>query len=228
MNKKAILPIVILISVILITACGNKSNQKKENNEANTEANIKPNSDKHDKKESNKESNPKLVKNGNLKKINEYRYDQFGTKQILVRNTSLNKIQTNGDISYTINKVKVYKNEAKNDSALNAAKQALNVENLSNPYYSVQVKFSIKNSSDKTIYLQGIEYLKLGHTFLSPYAGLNDLSAGKKIPANSYKSSSVVGAINLYPDKGSIKFSPAYDKKGNGISNASDNIEFSY
>lgn len=220
MTKKTILPFVLLFSLFLITACGNQSNSKKETNKTNIEANIN--------QSSNQNRKPKLIKNGDLKEINDYRFDQFGTKQTLVRNTSLNTVKNEGQISYTINKVKIYKNEAKNKSALDAAKQALNVENLSDTYYSSQVKFSIKNNSKRTIYLQGVEYLKLGNTFLSPYSGLSDLSAGKKVSANSYTSSSVVGAINLYPKSGEIKFSTAYDKAGKGVSNASDNIKISY
>ncbi|GLB46974.1 hypothetical protein WR164_09530 [Philodulcilactobacillus myokoensis] len=245
----------ILLIGILLTGCGQEkqSSTTINNNSSNSNhqhsswnhSNIKTNeSDQSKQKQSNFDhyhyqvpksyrSNHEYIKNGNLKHVGEFSFDQFGTKEKLDRISNINQSINSGKIKYTIKSIHLFKNKAHNKEALDAVKQVFNLNQISSTYDTIQLKFNVTNRSDQTVNLNGIKLIQINHDqTLSSNQQLNDESAGQTLQPHQSKSMFAMGLINNYNFKHlkllQIQFNGVYNQHGKLIDPPSRTININY
>ncbi|PWG00693.1 hypothetical protein [Levilactobacillus bambusae] len=226
MTKKSIL-FVSAIVLITLSGCSTSSNQgKKADTDPNFNANqsatnvalsttsssISSTSFTPSRTETNRKN---YVQPSQLFHPGEFTYDQVGTRQQLLKmRTKHHKIQS-GPLSYTITRVRVIKNHAVNQPALNYAEQQFNAKPLARTYYTVQLSFLVQNHSSQDLVLGGVKQLKLSNgVTLAPNQQLSDRSAGRIIRSHKSLTTSALGLLGSQTNpkitSATIRFNPAF------------------
>ena len=124
--------------------------------------------------------------------------------------------------STQIKQVRLIKNEAKTAKAKNGF-TAFSNTGIGSTYYTLQIKYTIKNESNSTIIVGGLNYVKLSANYAgTPISNMVDSSAGKQIRAGKTINTTVVTLVpnNLANrlHSCSIQFSSTYSISGKSLS----------
>ncbi|GEO68517.1 hypothetical protein [Levilactobacillus acidifarinae] len=129
------------------------------------------------------------VKSGALTQTGQYTYDSVGTKLTLAQVQHPQTTLKSGPFTYRLTTVRLIRNVAETADAKKMAAQALNLNTVKSPYYTLQVKFTIINHRHQDLTTDGIKGIRLGTQtdapLLTAATQLSDASAGKTVPANS-------------------------------------------
>lgn len=160
-------------------------------------------------------------KSGLLSFPGQFAYDQAGTKLTLSQNKRLNQQTASQGISYQVTDVKRFNNNAKTKRAMQMAQQAFNIGQIPNPYQTLQIKFTVKNTSDHPVKIDGIQRVTLNGSRTIASNGISDPSAGQVLNKNSAKTFSgmiLIGPTNFKVNQINVKFSGSFNDSGQLVS----------
>jgi len=232
MSDKHFMLTVILTASLILTGCGSQAKTNKQaqsssvssssqsaktpERSASDQATMKPyqvpSSEKNDQN---------YQKSGLLSVPGQFAYDQAGTKLTLAQNKPQNQQTANRGITYHITDTKRFNNNAKTKRAVQMAQQAFNVGQLPNPYQTLQVKFTVNNSSENSVKIDGIQKVSLNGS--KPYSstGISDPSAGQVIHKNQTRTFSAMilaGPTSFKINQLRIQFSGSFNQSGQPVS----------
>ncbi|AVL00069.1 hypothetical protein N6G96_06585 [Pediococcus inopinatus] len=163
------------------------------------------------------------ISHGYLTKPKQFSYDSFGTKLTLDKYKKSDQVIINRPLRYQISQVRLLKNEAKTKKAKQVVATAFNNTDITNPYYTLQLKYTIKNESSQTVIIGGLNYVKLSNSYAgTPLSNMVDSAAGKKLAAGKTLSTNVVvlvpASLVHTLNNCTIQFSSAYSVNGKSLS----------
>lgn len=231
-NKRLMLTTILAIGVIL-AGCGSQAKSNKQSQastssssqqvktpekSASEQATMKPY-----KVPSSEKNNRNYQKSGLLSFPGQFAYDQAGTKLTLSQNKQLNQQTASRGISYQITDVKRFNNNAKTKRAMQMAQQAFNVGQIPNPYQTLQIKFSVKNTTAQSVKIDGIQKISLNGSRSIAANGISDPSAGQVINKNSARTFSamiLVGPASFKVTQLTVQFSGSFNDSGQAVAKA--------
>lgn len=165
----------------------------------------------------------RYVAHGDLNLPKQFSYDSFGTKLTLDKIKKVDQTIINRPLQFQIKQVRLIKNEAKTAKAKKMVSTAFSNTGIGSTYYTLQIKYTIKNESNSTIIVGGLNYVKLSANYAgTPISNMVDSSAGKQIRAGKTINTTVVTLVpnNLANrlHSCSIQFSSAYSISGKSLS----------
>lgn len=231
MTRKPFILTTILTAGLILSGCGSqvKSHQTTHSSSqasssqqvqtpaksASDQANMKPY-----KVPSSEKDNHNYQKSGLLSFPGQFAYDQAGTKLTLSQNKRLSQQTASQGISYQITDVKRFNNNAKTKRAMQMAQQAFNIGQIPNPYQTLQIKFTVKNTSGHAVKIDGIQKVSLNSSRTIAANGISDSSAGQVINKNSSRTFSgmiLVGPADFKVSQLSVKFSGSFNNSGQQV-----------
>ncbi|MFC6253499.1 hypothetical protein ACFP1H_02625 [Secundilactobacillus hailunensis] len=232
MSDKHFMLTVILAAGLILTGCGSqaKTNQHTQSSSASSssqstktpersasdQATMKPY-----KVPSSEKDNQNYQKSGLLSIPGQFAYDQAGTKLTLAQNKHQNQQTASRGIAYHIITTKRFNNNAKTKRAIQMAQQAFNVGQLPNPYQTLQIKFTVNNSSENAVKIDGVQKISLNGSKPITSTGISDPSAGQVIHKNQTRTFSamiLVGPTSFKVNRLSIQFSGSFNQSGQQVS----------
>lgn len=225
MKPKYVLPIILLTGLTLagchhttqdhpkINHGETESSRQNSNRPEAAQATVKP---YHVPKSEAKQSNYK--KSGLLRLPGQFSYDQVGTKLTLQQSKKAAYQTSKDGITYRIQQIKQFKNQANTEQSKSMAQQAFNIAAMPNPYKTLQLKVTISNRTSKLVKLNGVSgFIYNGTRKISPSSGISDPTAGQSLSAGQTKTSSImilVGPAKTTLDSFSVQFSGTYNASG--------------
>ncbi|MBU7555702.1 hypothetical protein NVV78_04175 [Pediococcus ethanolidurans] len=168
----------------------------------------------------------KYVSHGALTQPKQFSYDSFGTKLTLDKFKKVNQTIITRPLKYQITQVRLLKNEAKTEKAKKVVATAFNNTDINSTYYTLQIKYTIKNDGNTEAIIGGLNYVKLSSSYAgTPLSNMVDGSAGKHVGSGKTISTNV---MTLVPDNlvhslktCTIQFSGSYRTDGKNLSKES-------
>lgn len=191
-----------------------KTPEKSASDQATMKPYNVPNTEKH---------NRHYQKSGMLTLPGQFAYDQAGTKLTLFQNKRLNQQTASPGIRYQITDAKRFKNNAKTKRAMQMAQQAFNIGQIPNPYQTLQIKFTVKNTTNHAVKIDGIQRISLNGSRTVASNGISDPSAGQLIQKRSARTFSamiLVGPTSSKIHQLDVKFSGSFNDSGQPVSKA--------
>ncbi|MDR7924342.1 hypothetical protein RIU76_06335 [Latilactobacillus sakei subsp. sakei] len=187
---------VITLSAITLTACSNSVDNSGKYNDA----------DKSGKVVSSKKTtkNSQEVTNGPLLKVGQWTKDSQ-TGKLTLKKIATPKIDVaNGPATFTVNDVKLFKDEINNNNQLEYSKSAFSASSLEKTFYYVQIDYTMKNTSAEEIQYDGINSIVTNDgTQIDMTGQLQDQGAGNRIAPNAKKQSLTLAIVK--PDVTELK-----------------------
>ncbi|MBC1660863.1 hypothetical protein HB947_05000 [Listeria welshimeri] len=134
---------------IFLTGCGGTDNTRKENN-SDGSAEVK------NKKDNN--TSDEYVEDGLLLKVGEWTKDKDYDTKVTLEKIATPKIKVDlGDLNMLIKDVKIFKRENVSD----AEKEEFSGGKVpvTDPYYTIQVKYDLENTGKNALNFNGIDYI---------------------------------------------------------------------
>lgn len=238
MKRQKTVLVSLLLAGVILTGCGSSTGSKSSKSAnstttssstqtshqtpesaANQQATMKPYSvPKSDRQSRN------YQKSGVLSLPGQFSYDRVGTKLQLVQNHRYNQQTSTTGLRYRVTKIKTINNTAKTAAAKSMAAQAFNLQQIPNPYRTVQLTFSVTNSRDETVKIDGIKQVTLNHKgTVTSASGLSDASAGQSLNANqtrTFTAMILAGPADYRVTQLSVAFSGSYSTSGDALAKA--------
>ncbi len=182
--KKLLTSGAVVLTMLTLAACGSNSSDSGKGVD-----NMKS-SKKATESSSKKNSKASLeVTNGAPEKINQWKYfEDFDADGTLVKIAKPTTKIAQGKLSISINAIKIFAMKPKNTDAKKTAADYFGASGVTDPYYVLQVLWSVKNGDTKEIQTNGIKSLVVNGQQYDMGSGLMDDGTGSAIAAGASKS----------------------------------------
>lgn len=170
-----------------LAGCSNSSDSSSKNSDSNVKT-----SQKNKKANSSKE-----IKNGQLAKVGEWKDDMMQGKMKLIKISKINKTYSSNEYDITLKDFKMFEVTPKDDEQKETATTSFGAtDEVTSPYYEIQIQYSIKNNTDTAVQFNGIKSIVTASgTQMDPNSGLQDQGMGVEIAGNATKDTVVMGLI---------------------------------
>lgn len=192
--KKSLLAGLSVLSVFLLSSCGNSYNSS---------ANASSNTQNAETSKTSR-SDAKRV-SGKLTKVGTYSV-RDGRKATLVKifhpSQKLTFQENHKSVEVGFDDIKIIENDIKDSSIKKDLEDAYKTSIHGNKFYTVQIDFNLTNKTGNDAYLEGLSTLTIGNRSLS-YGQFYDPTPGVTVSNNATYSNSIVAVI----EKNEINFS---------------------
>ncbi|VDG23910.1 hypothetical protein [Lactiplantibacillus mudanjiangensis] len=166
------------------------------------------------------------VKSGQLTKAHQYTYDQAGTKVSLTKIKPTTQSFTNGHVTFKFTQIRILKNQPTTKNALKMANQALNTDQITGTYYTLQLRYTVANHRDQSVNIDGITAVKTdqGQT-LTQATQMYDAGAGLRLTAKASKTAFTMALITSNPTtvkQVQVELGGIFTPSGKTLTKASD------
>jgi hypothetical protein len=178
--KKLIALGVTLAAALSLAACGSSSSGGKDTVKESSSAKTTKAKVSSSAKAS---SSNQEVTNGSPVKVGQWKYySDFDADGTLVKIKNLNQTVKQGNVTVTIENVKVYSMKPKNDDAKSTAASYFGASGVTDPYYVLQVNWKAANADSRELQTNGLESIvtNTGQQ-LDTGSGLQDAGTGATV-----------------------------------------------
>ncbi|MFC6323497.1 hypothetical protein [Companilactobacillus baiquanensis] len=186
-TKSLVLSGLTILLASTLTGCSSSSDSSSKNSDSHVKTSQK----------NRKSSSSKEVKSGQLAKVGEWQNDMMQGKMKLIKISKINKTYSSNEYDITLKNFKMFEVTPKdNEQKENAASSFGATEELTSPYYEIQIQYSIKNNTDNAVQFNGIKSIVTASgTQMDPSSGLQDQGMGAEVAGNATKDTAVMGLI---------------------------------
>lgn len=177
---------------LMLVGCGNNTVDNSGKSVESTNNKVSKVKHKKTKKD------PREVVNGELLKVGQWCNDDEQGKMELYKICVPGTVIDDGPIKCTVKSIKIFKITPQTQEQIEIAKDDYDTNSVPKVYYTLQVVYDLKNTSQDSLQFNGVESIvtSAGQQMSSDGSGMYDDGIGVKVAGNGQRENVAIGMIN--------------------------------